>query len=194
MGCRHTRMVEEVGLRLIFVPMLILYRQIPGIQPKPSKHKKKHVSNLENRTRPDLVSRIHTQRTRRTAMNQELLRPNHVQQPPSEQASNAEAGGSQRGNNYPDSTQQNIHHQYQPSSHSQASQLKGFMNEEEIDAEEEEDQARRREAEMNEFARQHSQSPTPHGPNLTTKTNLLPHSQPLAAAKRQVGFRSLCVD
>ena len=159
-------MVEEVGLRLIFVLKLILYRQVPGLQPKPSKHKKKCGSNLENHTRPDLASRIHAQRTRRTAMNQELLRP---------------------GNHYPGSTQKD------QSSHSQASQFtgtQGFMNEEEIDAKEE-DQARRHEAEMNE---QHSPSPTPHGPNLTTKTNLLPHSQPLAAAKRPVGFRSLCVD
>ena len=65
----------------------------------------------------------------------------------------------------------------------------GAMGEEELDAEEENDQARRREAEMKELADQ--QGETAHSrsllPNLTNLPSSMPHSQPAAAAKRHVG-------
>jgi hypothetical protein len=152
-------MVEGVSSDSCSFANLIVLRQIPGLQPKMSKRNKQGVSNLENRTRPDLVERILAQRARHnkvTTNNQELSRlpPNHIQQQPAApQTSNADAGSSQ--------------------------------------PEEENDQARRHEAEMKELADQqggtaHSRSlsPSPHLPNLTN----LPHSQPAAAAKRQVGF------
>src|ERR1700679_1465083 len=67
----------------------------------------------------------------------------------------------------------------------------GARGEGELDAEEENDQARRREAEMKELADQ--QGETAHTRSLLPKlTNLpsgssMPHSQPAAAAKRHVG-------
>jgi hypothetical protein len=51
-----------------------------------------------------------------------------------------------------------------------------MTSQEELDAQEEEDQARRGEAEMKELA------------NLTNLPPSTPHSQPAAAAKRKVGF------
>ena len=78
---------------------LTLHRQVPGLQPKKSYHKKQGVSNLENRTRPDLVERILAQRARRAEINannqERLFPPNPVQQSPAaQQMSNTEAGGS----------------------------------------------------------------------------------------------------
>ena len=79
---------------------LTLRRQVPGLQPKRSRHKKRGVSNLENRTRPDLVERILAQHARHAEINannqEQLFSPNPVQQSPTaQQMSNTKAGGSQ---------------------------------------------------------------------------------------------------
>ena len=101
---------------------LTLYRQVTGLQPKKSGHKKRGVSNLENPTCPDLVEHILAQRARRAEINannkEQLFPPNPVQQSPAaQQMSNTEAGGSQQGSQ-PGSAQQtkpniqpNPHHQ-----------------------------------------------------------------------------------
>ena len=78
---------------------LTLHRQVPGLQPKKSQQKKRGVSNLENRTCPDLVECILAQRARRAEINannqERLFPPNPVQQSPAaQQMSNTEAGGS----------------------------------------------------------------------------------------------------
>lgn len=182
MDRRHARMVEGVGFKFLFISKLSLCRQVPGLQPKRSTHDKRGVSNLKNRTRPDLVERILAQRARRaeiTANNHRSLPPNPVQQQPSavQQTSNAEASGS------------HSHHQDQPPNPRNMSEVA-----------EEEDQARRREAELKELARQqgetaHSGSPSlpPALPNLTNLPPV-PNSQPPPAAKRQVSLANSCLD
>ena len=173
---------------------LTLRRQVPGLQPKKSGHKKRGVSSLENRTRPDLVERILAQRARRAEINannqERLFPPNPVQQSPAaQQMSNTEAGGSRRGSQ-PGSAQQakpniqpNPHRQVQsPHPWPQQAQQSGRSivggdeddseqppqaqcsgkerseDEEEMDAEEEKDQARCREVEVEELARQQGET------------------------------------
>lgn len=68
-------MVEGVSPGSYPFANLIVFRQVPGLQPKMSKRNKQGISNLENRTRPDFVERILAQRARHSninANNQEL--------------------------------------------------------------------------------------------------------------------------
>jgi hypothetical protein len=221
MGHRDSPMVEGVGFSILFLFKLILCRQVPGLQPKRSKDNKRGSSNLENRTRPDLVNRILDQRARRSTQDQ----PPHPQLPAAQSSLQERSKG-----------------------HISQEETDGEQG---MDYEEEEDQARRREAEMKQLARQqgdmtHSRSPPHRTPsaahfqppvaaerqgaslqersegdigeeeidgeqgmdcdeedqahrleaevtNLTIKTNLL-HFQPQAAAKRQVSVRILYID
>jgi hypothetical protein len=124
-----------------------------------SKRNRQGVSNLENRTRPDLVERILAQRARHnriTTDNQELpwLPPNHIQQQPAAaQTSNADAGSSQP-----------------EEENDQACRREAEL----------------KELADPQGETSHSRSPS-LSPHLLNSTNLL-HPQPAAAAKRQVGF------
>lgn len=200
-------MVEWVGLSFLQIICLIICRQVPGLRSRVSKRKRQTGPDVQTRTRQNPAERILAQRARRDAGNQEedhrhdqQLRPGPVLQLQSARVDSNQHGNSQQPHLVPaqqadggkDQAGPSHHHAAKPRSvpaerletvvvGEGAVHAEGDNDGDELNIEEEQDHARRREIQKE------------LRPSLTVQTNapqapVVQDSQPAPATKRQVGF------